>query len=189
MALQAAEMYRQRKLLDKIALAELAHGLRGLGYELERTEHAFEIQGVGSDLIERFSQRRVQVQRLAEELRADPTRLTLLYVKYKLKSRFDVLAPDEKASVRRAVGSLTDAEVRELATLETRPEKEAKTRRELLDLMNQRLSEADSRRLDEVIQRAAASGSRERAAADSPPSPPRLRCVTPWITNWNAHRP
>ena len=168
MALQAAEMYRQRKLLDKIALAELAHGLRGLGYELERTEHAFEIQGVGSDLIERFSQRRVQVQRLAEELRADSTRLTLLYVKYKLKSRFDVLAPDEKASVRRAVSSLTDAEVRELATLETRPEKEAKTRRELLDLMNQRLSEADSRRLDEVIQRAAASGSRERAAADSP---------------------
>ena len=168
MALQAAEMYRQRKLLDKIALAELAHGLRGLGYELERTEHAFEVQGVGSDLIERFSQRRVQVQRLAEELRADSTRLTLLYVKYKLRSRFDVLAPDEKASVRRAVGSLTDAEVRELATLETRPEKEAKTRRELLDLMNQQLSEADSRRLDEIINHAAVSGSRERTAADSP---------------------
>ena len=56
---------------------------------LERTEHAFEIQDVGRDLIERFSQRRVQVQQLTEELRADSTRLTLLYVKYKLKSRFD----------------------------------------------------------------------------------------------------
>ena len=168
LALQAAEMYRQRKLLDKIALAELAHGMRGLGYELDRTEHAFEVRGVGSDLIERFSQRRAQVQRLAEELRADSTRLALLYVKYKLKTRLDALAPTERASVRRAVGSLTDAEVRELATLETRPEKEAKTRRELLDLMDQRLSAADFRRLNQVIQDAAASGNHATAKGHSP---------------------
>ena len=168
LALQAAEMYRQRKLLDKIALAELAHGMRGLGYELDRTEHAFEVRGVGSDLIERFSQRRAQVQRLAEELRADSTRLALLYVKYKLKTRLDALAPGERASVRRAVGSLTDAEVRELATLETRPEKEAKTRRELLALMDRRLSEADSRRLDQVIQDAAATGNHAMTEGNSP---------------------
>ncbi len=171
LALQAAEMYRQRKLLDKIALAELAHGLRGLGYELDRTEYAFEVRGVGSALLERFSQRRAQVQRLAEELRADSTRLALLYVKYKLKTRLDALAPSERASVRRAVGSLTDAEVRELATLETRPEKEAKTRRELLDLMDRRLSAAESRHLDQVIQtaqNAAASGEHAMANGDSP---------------------
>ena len=155
LALQAAEMYRQRRLLDKIALAELAHGLRGLGYRLERTEHAFEVEGVGADLVGRFSQRRVQVQRLTEELRMDSTRLTLLYVKYKLKSRFDALSVEEKAVVKRAVGSLTDAEMRELATLETRPEKEAKTRSELLALMNRRLSAVESRRIDEVIALAA----------------------------------
>ncbi len=170
LALQAAEMYRQRRLLDKIALAELAHGLRTLGYRLERTEHAFEIQDVGSDLIERFSQRRMQVQRLAEELRADSTRLTLLYVKYKLKSRFDTLSGEEKSVVKRAVGSLTDAEIRELATLETRPEKEAKTRSELLALMNRRLSAADSHRLDQVIAVAAARQQEDAVAVLAQPA-------------------
>ena len=172
LALQAAEMYRQRRLLDKIALAELAHGLRGLGYRLERTEHAFEIQGVGADLIERFSQRRVQVQRLTEELRADSTRLTLLYVKYKLKCRFDALSGEEKAVVKRAVGSLTDAEVRELATLETRPEKEAKTRSELLALMNRRVSTTESHRIDQVIALAAGrrAATNDAAARDSTPA-------------------
>lgn len=178
LALQAAEMYRQRRLLDKIALAELAHGLRALGYRLERTEHAFEVQDVGSDLIERFSQRRLQVQRLAEELRADSTRLTLLYVKYKLKARFDTLSGEEKAVVKRAVGSLTDAEVRELAALETRPEKEAKTRSELLALMNSRLSAADSRRLDQVIAVAAArQGNGDVAAAESPATDAQARAL------------
>lgn len=157
LALQAAEIYRQRKLLDKIALAELAHGLRGLGYELERTEHAFEVQGIGRDLIERFSQRRAQVEQLTEELRADPTRLTLLYAKYKVKTRFDLLPPAGKAAVKRTVAGLTDAEVRELATLATRPEKEAKTRRELLALMDRRISPVQSRKLDDVVATAAAS--------------------------------
>ncbi len=171
LALQAAEMYRQRRLLDKIALAELAHGLRALGYRLDRTEHAFEIQGVGADLIERFSQRRVQVQRLTEELRADSTRLTLLYIKYKLRSRFDALSIEEKAVVKRAVGSLTDAEVRELATLETRPEKEAKTRSELLALMNRRLSGTESLRLDQVIALAASRPSEAPDATQAASAP------------------
>ena len=151
LALQAVEIYRQRRLIDKIAAAEAAHGLRELGYEIRKTEHSFEICGFDQALIDHFSRRRRQVKELTADLRQNPAHLAFLAGKYGI-------------GAKKPLASLTDAEIRQLATLETRPEKVSRTRAELIGMMNDRLSPAQAAAIDAVRTSAARGNSRAEDA-------------------------
>ena len=56
------EIYRNRRLLDKIYMNELAIEVQKLGYEIEHQEHGgFEIKGFKPEHLEYFSKRRQQI--------------------------------------------------------------------------------------------------------------------------------
>ena len=60
-SLDNAEMFRAQREMDATYKAELAQELRAMGYGLVMTKDGFEIEGVSSDLMAEFSQRRQQI--------------------------------------------------------------------------------------------------------------------------------
>jgi len=60
-ALQPAGMYRAQNFGTNFYRHELCKGLRALGYEIENSPHGFEIKGVPSSMIARFSKRNQQI--------------------------------------------------------------------------------------------------------------------------------
>jgi conjugative relaxase-like TrwC/TraI family protein len=60
-ALHNGGMYRAQKFAENLYYHELAKGLRTLGYAIESNIRDFEIKGVSSDLIARFSKRHEQI--------------------------------------------------------------------------------------------------------------------------------
>ncbi len=63
------KLYANKMLIGAIYRTELARGLEGFGYRVEKT-HAdgrFEIEGVPRDVIEAFSTRRAEIERAMEE--------------------------------------------------------------------------------------------------------------------------
>jgi conjugative relaxase-like TrwC/TraI family protein len=66
-ALQNARMMRMQKLASALYDQELVKGLRGLGYEIQREGVKWEIAGIGRDLVEQFSKRRMSILEAAKE--------------------------------------------------------------------------------------------------------------------------
>jgi conjugative relaxase-like TrwC/TraI family protein len=72
-ALQASGIYDNRGYLTEVYRNELAREISGLGYEIESRrdrrgrDQGFEIRGVSTDLLERYSQRSAQLDRAIEE--------------------------------------------------------------------------------------------------------------------------
>ena len=60
-AVEVQGMYAAQKFAENLYYHELAKGLRGLGYELENNVRDFEIKGVPTSLVERFSKRHRQI--------------------------------------------------------------------------------------------------------------------------------
>jgi conjugative relaxase-like TrwC/TraI family protein len=60
-ALEVQGMYRAKKFTENLYYHELSKGLRGLGYEVQNNARDFEIKGVPSSLIGRFSKRHQQI--------------------------------------------------------------------------------------------------------------------------------
>ena len=59
--------YKDQKAISAIYKASLAHGMRELGFEVERTKFSFEISGVSREVMERQSSRAMAI---TEELKA-----------------------------------------------------------------------------------------------------------------------
>lgn len=75
-ALHNGSFFRDKMHLGRVYRSELARGLRELGYATEITDPErglFEVRGVPADLLEAFSQRRVQVEARFAELKASGT--------------------------------------------------------------------------------------------------------------------
>ena len=69
------KLYAQKMLIGALYRTELARGLEGFGYRVEKT-HAdgrFEIEGVPRDVIEAFSTRRAEIEKAMEERGFDKT--------------------------------------------------------------------------------------------------------------------
>ena len=66
-ALETSAMFAQIKLYTEVYRSELALRLQALGYSLRHTDHGFEIAGVATDIIERYSKRRQAI--IEEEAR------------------------------------------------------------------------------------------------------------------------
>lgn len=67
-SLDAREVMRWQKAIGAAYRAELAAGLRELGYAIERDGDAFRIAGVGDEVEKEFSQRRQQIEARLREL-------------------------------------------------------------------------------------------------------------------------
>lgn len=68
-ALQVEGMYRAQNFATNLYRHELAKGLRSLGYEIENHSRGFEIKGVPSSLVARFSKRNQQIGEEAKRQR------------------------------------------------------------------------------------------------------------------------
>lgn len=62
-ALQTEGMYRAQKFVENLYYHELGKGLRSLGYELTNHARGFELKGVPTEVIARFSKRHSQIDR------------------------------------------------------------------------------------------------------------------------------
>lgn len=61
-ALEVSGMYRAQKFVENVYYHELSKGLISLGYELEPSKNGFEIKGVPSSVLQRFSKRHEQIE-------------------------------------------------------------------------------------------------------------------------------
>lgn len=61
-AVKGYDFYQMQKEYDALYKAELAKGLRELGFSLKTTKHGFEIEGVPAEVIEHFSKRSKQIE-------------------------------------------------------------------------------------------------------------------------------
>jgi len=66
-ALQNYEMLKAQKFVENYYYHELAKGLGKLDYAIENNARDFEVQGVSSKLVEKFSKRRQQIDEAVEE--------------------------------------------------------------------------------------------------------------------------
>ena len=66
-ALQNYEMLKAQKFVENYYYHELVKGLVKLGYAIENNARDFEVQGVSSKLVEKFSKRRQQIDEAVEE--------------------------------------------------------------------------------------------------------------------------
>jgi conjugative relaxase-like TrwC/TraI family protein len=57
LALESSNIFERARYLTEVYRNALAREVQGLGYAIERREHGFELAGVSSDLLERFSKR------------------------------------------------------------------------------------------------------------------------------------
>lgn len=60
MALESSALFENTRYLTEVYRNALAREVRQLGYAIERRDHGFELAGIASDLIERFSKRAQQ---------------------------------------------------------------------------------------------------------------------------------
>ncbi len=60
-ALQNFEMLKAQKFIENLYYHELAKGLNRLGYAIENNARDFEVKGISSELIEKFSKRHQQI--------------------------------------------------------------------------------------------------------------------------------
>ncbi|MEQ9264179.1 MAG: MobF family relaxase [Balneolaceae bacterium] len=68
LALEMGNIYRLAPYYQAIYHSYLSNRLNKIGYRVERTKDAYEIVGVSRSLIERFSNRRLEIQAIAKEL-------------------------------------------------------------------------------------------------------------------------
>lgn len=66
-ALQARDIYDQARLITEVYRQILAKLVIEIGYDIEKAEHGFEIKGVKSELLERYSKRSKGIKRLIFE--------------------------------------------------------------------------------------------------------------------------
>lgn len=69
-ALQAGQIFDAMRFFTEVYRSELAAGLKDLGYRLRQTRHGFEIDGVSSTIIHRFSKRSAQIAEAEPKLEA-----------------------------------------------------------------------------------------------------------------------
>ncbi len=67
-AIQLGEVTRNAPYFQTVALSRLAANLVKVGYQVERTEHAFEVVGVSPEAINEFSRRKHIIESIASEL-------------------------------------------------------------------------------------------------------------------------
>lgn len=67
-AIQLGEVTRNAPYFQTLALSRLAANLVKVGYQVERTEHAFEVVGVSPQAINEFSRRKNIIESIASEL-------------------------------------------------------------------------------------------------------------------------
>jgi conjugative relaxase-like TrwC/TraI family protein len=137
LALQASSLYENQKLSDMAVLNDVAKGLRQLGYEIEKTADGFEISGFQRKTLEKFSQRSQAIRQRLAEWAANPAELARV------------------AGIHGFSGkSLTDADRRQLAALETRPRKQLVSRADLVQEMTERFTPEERQQFEQILQSA-----------------------------------
>lgn len=137
LALQASALYENQKLSDMAVLNDVAKGLLQLGYEIERTVDGFEIRGFERETLDKFSQRSRAIKEKLAEWEANPAELARVAGIHRLSAN-----------------SLTDADRRQLAALETRPRKQVVRRADLVRGMMERFAPEERRQFEQILQTA-----------------------------------
>lgn len=123
MALESSVIFERTKYLTEIYRNALAREVHRLGYDIERRSHGFELAGISSDLLERFSKRAQQrdaaIAAHEAELGRELSRaeIALLVRENRDKKQYE-LTPAEVR--RRQLAQVSDGELAHLRAL--RPE-------------------------------------------------------------------
>jgi len=142
LALKARPLYERRALCDAAVLNDVAKGLQKLGYQIAPHAEGFEIHGFSRETIDKFSQRSQAIKEKVSEWQQNPQELRRMAAKYGLKGR-----------------SLHDAELRQMAALETRARKVAVARADLIAEMMGRFSPEERAFFEKTVSDAKQSSS------------------------------
>ncbi|MBI5426456.1 MAG: relaxase domain-containing protein [Opitutae bacterium] len=122
MALESSAIFENTRYLTEVYRNALAREVQRLGYAIERRDHGFELAGVSSDLLERFSKRaqqrdaaiKVREVELGRELSRDE--IALLVRENRAAKQYE-LTPDE---VRQGqLAQVNEGELAQLQALKT----------------------------------------------------------------------
>lgn len=120
LALESSNIFERSRYLTEVYRNALAREVQKLGYGIERREHGFELAGISSNLLERFSKRAAERDRaiavreaeLGRELTRDE--IAILVRETRAQKQY-ALTPDDVR--QRQFGQITDAELRQLHAL------------------------------------------------------------------------
>ena len=120
LALESSNIFERTRYLTEVYRNALAREVQQLGYAIERREHGFELAGISSNLLERFSKRAkerdaaiaVREAELGRELTRDE--IAVLVRENRAKKQYE-LTPDDVR--QRQFAQVNEEEVRQLQAL------------------------------------------------------------------------
>ena len=128
LALESSNIFERTKYLSEVYRNALAHEVQQLGYAIERREHGFELVGVSSNILERFSKRAkerdaaiaTREAELGRELSRDE--IAVLVRENRAKKCYE-MTPEEVR--QRQLAQVSDGELANLHVLRDRPATDA----------------------------------------------------------------
>ncbi|MEO6246934.1 MAG: MobF family relaxase, partial [Opitutaceae bacterium] len=138
LALESSPIFERARYLTEVYRNALAREVRRLGYAIERREHGFELAGISSNLLERFSKRAAERDRaitgreaeLGRELSRDE--IAVLVRENRAKKQPELTPEDVR---QRQFAQVSEVELRELRALRTNARPTAPLRSALADVI------------------------------------------------------
>lgn len=120
LALESSNIFERTRYLTEVYRNALAREVQKLGYVIERREHGFELAGISSNLLERFSKRAAERDRaiavreaeLGRELSRDE--IAVLVRENRAKKQYELTPEDVR---QRQFAQVNDEELRQLHAL------------------------------------------------------------------------